>query len=147
MNVRKATYDDLDVWVRLRHDLWPDHALEALTSEARAMLGSENEVCFIATDGACQALGFLEGAVHQGANGPYGHVEGWYVKPEFRQQGYGKEFMGQFEQWCLHRSICMFTSDTESSYPLRPAAHSGGGFRQIHELKIFMKKLQPQGPG
>jgi len=111
------------------------------------MLALENEVCFLVTDEANQVVGFLEGAVHHGPDGPYGHVEGWYVRPEYRQQGYGKRLIGQFEQWCLHRSICLLTSDTVSSYPISPAAHSGCGFTQIHELKIFMKKLQPEGPG
>jgi aminoglycoside 6'-N-acetyltransferase I len=99
-------------------------------------------VCFVVTDESSKAVGFIEGAVHPGPRGPYGHVEGWYVIPEFQKRGYGKELMGQLEQWCLHRAICLLTSDTTASYPISPAAHAQCGFREIHEFKVFMKELQ-----
>jgi aminoglycoside 6'-N-acetyltransferase I len=106
------------------------------------MLESHEEVCFAVTDESSQVVGFIEGAVHPGPKGPYGHVEGWYVRPEFRKQRYGKELIGRFELWCLHRAICLLTSDTTASHPISAAAHAGCGFRQIHELKIFIKELQ-----
>ncbi len=146
MIIRKPEQSDLKAWVTLRHALWPKHEIEALAAGARTMLESDVEVCFLATDESSRVLGFIEGAIHSAPSGPYGHVEGWYVVPEFRKQGCGKELMGQFEQWCLHSAICLLTSDTTASYPLSPSAHEGCGFRQIHECKIFMKTLQ-EGPG
>jgi aminoglycoside 6'-N-acetyltransferase I len=142
MNFRTAQEADLANWIALRHALWPDHTLDVLSAEARAVLASQSEVCFLAVDDQAGTVGFLEGAVHPGPKGPYGHVEGWYVEPEFRRQGIGRELVGRFELWCLHRAICLLTSDTDAPYTLSPQAHAGCGFRQIAELKIFLKELR-----
>lgn len=142
MQVRKARHDDLDAWIKLRHALWPGHEIEALAAGAKVILESDDEVCFVVTDELSKVVGFIEGAVHPGPRGPYGHVEGWYVIPEFRKRGYGKGLMAQFEQWCLHRAICLLTSDTTASYPTSPAAHARCGFREIHQFRIFMREVQ-----
>jgi aminoglycoside 6'-N-acetyltransferase I len=143
MKTRTAQEEDLQVWVTLRQALWPEASLDALQAEARALLAADDEICFLGVDEEAHLVGFLEGAIHPSSSGPYGHVEGWYVRPECRRQGYGKALMGQFEQWCLHRAIGLLTSDTTASYPLSPQAHAGCGLRLVHELKIFLKELHP----
>ena len=142
MNTREAQQDDLNDWVGLRHSLWPKHNVDALSKEARDVLGSKDEVCFLLIHPSQGAVGFVEACVHPSPRGPYCHVEGWYVMPEFRGQGHGKELIGCVEQWSLHRSIVLLTSDTEADYPLSPYAHARSGFKKIHELMIFAKELQ-----
>jgi GNAT superfamily N-acetyltransferase len=68
------------------------------------------------------AVGFVEAAVHMGPKGPYGHVEGWYVMPELRGRGHGWALIHHVENWCLHRAICLLTSDTDPAYALSPGA-------------------------
>jgi GNAT superfamily N-acetyltransferase len=143
MKIREAQYSDLEGWVKLRHALWPHHDHAALTRGAKTILDSQQDICFLATDESSQVVGFIEGAIHKAPTGPYAHVGGWYVAPELRGQGNGKDLMSQFEQWCLHRAICLLTSDTTAAYPVSRQAHEGCGLREIHEFKIFMKKLQP----
>jgi len=147
LKIREAIASDLEQWVVLRRALWPTHAIEDLAAEAEAMLESRDEVCFLATTESLEIVGLLEGAIYAGPAGPYGHVEGWYIVPEVRRRGYGKELVGRFEQWCLHRAICLLTSDTDPTYAISPAAHAGCGFRQIAELKIFMMELQSPESG
>jgi aminoglycoside 6'-N-acetyltransferase I len=148
MEIQQARSDDLEAWVALRHALWPTYQLEDLRAEAHGILASDDEVCFLAIEDDERIVGFVEGAVHPGPGGPYGHVEGWFLVPEFRQRGHGRRLVGELEHWCLHRAIYLLTSDTTSSYPISPAAHAGCGLRQIHEFKIFLKQLrQPPLPG
>jgi len=141
MKIRKALHDDLNAWVALRHSLWPNHGVDELKRGARQILESDTEECFLAIDASDKVAGFIEGAVHPSPAGPYCHVEGWYVLPECRRQGYGKKLMGELELWSLHQAIVMLTSDTDPAYSISPVAHEGCGFRQIHELKIFLKEL------
>lgn len=147
MMTRKAQQGDLDAWVGLRHLLWPGHGLSELRSEAEALLSSPDEVCFLILNDQKQPIGFAEAAIHQAPSGPYGHLEGWYVVPDHRGQGFGKELVGCVEDWCLHHAIARLTSDTTSSYPLSPEAHKRSGFKKIHEFTIFMKELQPPAGG
>lgn len=141
MQIRVATEQDLPGWVAARQALWPHHDLGELQRDAQRMLQSLEEVCFLLIDDGGTIAGFLEGQIYQPASGPYAHVEGWYVAPEFRHQGHGRALMSTFEQWCLHRTIARITSDTTPDYPLSPAAHSHAGFRKIHEFTIFLKEL------
>jgi aminoglycoside 6'-N-acetyltransferase I len=147
MKTREAQSSDLEAWVRLRHALWPHSALDALGDEARSILSSPHEVCFLVIHPSQGAVGFAEAALYQSPNGPYCHVEGWYVMPDFRGRGHGKTLVECIEQWSLHRSICLLTSDTDANYPLSPDAHARAGFKKIHELVIFVKDLHhsPQG--
>lgn len=142
MMTRPANREDLEAWVRLRHALWPNQKLDDLRVDAENILASDDDVCFLLVSGANSVVGFSEGAVHQGPQGMYGHVEGWYVAPESRHQGYGNLLISGIEQWCLHRAIFILTSDTTSAYPLSPRAHAGCGFREIYEFKIFLKDLR-----
>ena len=144
MQIREATHADLDAWAALRHTLWPDGPVETARAEAVAILESPDEVCFLLMSPAGDAVGFIEGAVHPGPEGPYAHVEGWYVDPRHRGSGYGQELLGALEPWCLHRAIRRLTSDTTKDYPLSPAAHARAGFRTVHQFTIFMKEL-PRG--
>jgi aminoglycoside 6'-N-acetyltransferase I len=142
MTIHEATEADLEAWVTLRHALWPHHERTELIIEAEQILGSPNDVCMLAFDPVNRAIGLIECTIYQGTPGPYGHVEGWYVEPEFRGQGLGRKLVGQMEQWCLHRCIRTLTSDTDPGFPLSPAGHARAGFRVLRELTIFIKDLE-----
>ncbi len=144
MGVRQADRGDLDAWVDMRIALWPSERREVLLEEAEAILSSPDEVCFMLEVGTDKA-GFIEGAVRQGPSARYGHVEGWYVAPEYRRLGHGRELMGRLEQWCLHREICRMTSDTGRAYPISPKAHAGCGFVKAGSMDIFVKKACSAG--
>jgi aminoglycoside 6'-N-acetyltransferase I len=143
VKIRQAEEADLEAWAALRRALWPRYAEDALLDGARAILASPNEVCFLLVGPESRAVGFVEAAVHTGPDGPYVHVEGWYVAPEFRGRGHGRALIQRVENWCLHRAICLLMSDTDPAYPLSPDAHARAGFRKLHDLTIFIKELQP----
>lgn len=142
MDFHEAAPEQIEAWTDLRHALWPDHERTEIRAEADRILESSDQTCFLASRPDGEVIGFIECALYMGPKGPYAHVEGWYVKPEHRRQGIGRELMSQVEQWSLHRSICILTSDTESKYPLSPGAHARSGFRQLHQLTIFIHDLE-----
>ncbi len=142
MKTRKAKKNDLDAWVKLRYTLWPESTPDALLAEAKSILTSLNDVCFLLFSPSEDLEGFIESSIYSGTEGPYAHVEGWYVSPKFRGQGLGKKLIEEIEQWCLHRTISILTSDTTANYPLSPDAHASSGFKKVHEFSIFIKELQ-----
>ncbi len=145
MKTREALYSDLEAWVGLRHSLWPKSNHADLLNEAKAILKSKNEVCFLLIHPSRGSVGFSEAALHSSSKGFYCHVEGWYVMPEFRGHGHGKELIECIESWTLHRSINLLTSDTIEDYPMSPEAHARAGFKIIQKITIFAKELrQPE---
>lgn len=144
MDVRQLQREDVDVWVALRRELWPDARTDELRADADRVLTSPDEVCFLLFDPTRGAVGFLEGAVHPGPTEPHAHVEAWYVAPDLRRQGHGSVLLDRFENWCLHRSICTLTSDTTPEYPISPHAHAANGFRVLTQQIIFIKNLEPR---
>ena len=142
MEIRELQRDDVDAWVGLRGALWPDARPDALLADADRILSSPDEICFLLIHPSRGAVGFIEGAVHRHRETPYTHVEAWYVDPDFRRQGHGAALMDRLENWCLHRTICHLTSDTEARYPISPRAHTSCGFRVLAQQTIFIKELQ-----
>ncbi len=140
LTIREAEEKDLQPWTELRHALWPDATVDTLSEEARNILSSDDETCFLAVRHNLP-IGFAEVALHTGSSGRYAHLEGWYVVPEHRGRGVGTELADHVEQWCLHRAIARLTSDTTRDYPLSPGAHARAGFRVLTELTIFVKDL------
>ena len=140
LTIREAEEKDLHLWTELRYALWPDATVAELQEEAQKIFSSDDETCFLAFVDD-RPVGFAEVALHTGSSDRYAHLEGWYVVPEHRGRGIGSELVGHVEQWCLHRAIARFTSDTTPDYPLSPAAHAHVGFRVLTEMTIFVKDL------
>ena len=88
VQVRPAQAPDLAAWAAMRHALWPDADVRALSDEARAMLEGRREAAFIAVrDGV--PVGMAEASlrreyVNGTGSSPVGFLEGWYVVPEWR---------------------------------------------------------------
>ena len=141
MEVCELQRDDVEQWVTLRRALWPRAQPASLLADAERILASPDEISFLLMHPTQGAVGFIEGAVHFGPENSYVHVEGWYVAPEFRRQGHGRELLDRLENWSLHRAIYRLTSDTDPDYPLSPPAHASSGFRVLTQLTIFIKEL------
>lgn len=146
MRIKPLTEDHFDRWLPLRQALWPKESLEQLRDDARRTLADPNQVGFLAflPEEKGRAIGFIEAGLYRdGESGsPRAHIEAWYVDPDFRQRGIGQGLLGHVEQWALHRSIALLTSDTNAEYPVSPDAHAGAGFEKLAELQIFVKRLR-----
>ena len=144
MQLVEATQDYLPSWLSLRRQLWqvPDqHHLQ----EMQEILASPSMVAFLLFDGE-EAIGFVEGALYLTAPRQYGYVEGWYVIPNRRGQGWGARLLDALEQWILHQSIGLVLSDTiPEEYPLSARAHQENGFKELMTIRVFAKQLETDG--
>lgn len=139
MNIRRAEEIDLKTWISLRQKLWPYHSLEELEADSRRILAESNQICFLLMEESVGASGFIEAAIYTCEFQVYCHVEGWYVEPQFRREGFGRELLKEVEHWALHKAIPILTSDTNDKYPASPAAHIRAGFRELQPIRVFVK--------
>jgi len=150
MRVRPARPRDEPEWLRMRIALWPSHSAEDLQSEMQSMLANpEREAVFVAEKpgGLC---GFAEVSLKESAPGcstsPVGCLEGWYVDPDWRQQGIGRRLIEAAETWAKRQDCQEIASDTWSDNAVSRDAHAALGFEEVEVLAHFRKRLT-RGPG
>lgn len=141
MRYESASETTLDDWADLRLALWGGERDE-LADEARQLLVSSTDACFLAHGASDRVLGFIEIAVHQTPDHTYGHIEAWYVRPEARRQGIGVGLIDRAEQWLIRRSVDAVFSDTDPDrYPASLAAHERSGYVPVRQVTL-LKKLR-----
>jgi aminoglycoside 6'-N-acetyltransferase I len=92
MIVRLVEREDKSEWLRMRTALWPespgDHEPEISEFLVRERPGT---AVFVAEQGDGHLCGFIECGSRAYAEGcltsPVGYIEGWWVDPDFREQG------------------------------------------------------------
>src|SRR5215213_6189490 len=116
--VRLLEERDLQEWLRLRKLLWDgvsdaEHREEMLDifehTETQLVLVSETE--------KGNLVGFLEASirpfVEDCVTDNVGYLEGWFVEPEFRQHGVGRELVRNAERWARGKGCVEMASDSE----------------------------------
>lgn len=90
--------------------------------------------------------GFIELNLRNWAEGsladqvPY--IEGWYVDPDLRGQGCGKELVEAAERWAVENGFDELASDAELENTSSIAAHKALGFEEVEKLVCFIKILK-----
>ena len=106
MKVRPISPVDLDAWTALRHELWPRHSPDDLRRES-VELFRRSDTAFFCAEERGEWLGIAEASLRSPARG---HLEGWYVKPEYRRRGVGRALAGAMEavmQWNSREGIAL----------------------------------------
>lgn len=147
MVIRKANIGDLNQWSKMRTALWPN-TNDNHKSEIEEYFSDTSidivQAYLAEIDNA--VIGFLELNIRNFAEGsrsprlPY--VEAWYIEPERRGNGYGKQLMGMAEQWALEQGFKELASDTEIDNYKSIALHNHLGFKETERIVCFLKRLK-----
>lgn len=148
MIIRKVNQNDISAWSEMRTDLWPEtddmHLSEINEYFARSSIDIAQ--VFIG-EVELEPVGFLELNIRNFAEGsrspkiPY--VEGWYIKPGHRSNGYGAQLMRHAEEWAVANGYSELASDTEVENERSIAMHKHLGFTETERIVCFLKKLNP----
>jgi len=150
MAIRPVQPADADEWLRMRMALWPDSTPEEESSEIAHFLALPPRpllpllhaafVCPRPDAGLC---GLVEVSIHDTAPGcttdRIGYLEAWYVDPDWRGQGVGRELAQAAETWAREQGCQEMASDTNPSYPVSPVAHAALGYQEVE--RFFRKDL------
>ena len=151
MLVRPVQPSDADEWLRMRMALWPDSTPEKEAGEIAHFLAIPPRpvlpmlhaafVCPRPDAGLC---GLAEVSIHKTAPGcttdRIGYLEAWYVDPDWRGHGVGRELVQMAEAWARTQGCREMASDTDPSYPMSPVAHAALGYQEVE--RFFRKDLQ-----
>jgi aminoglycoside 6'-N-acetyltransferase I len=151
MRVRLLGPHDLRSWCGMRQALWPEAAAQDLIREAEAYLDGAGplQAVFLAEGPAGELLGMLELSLRSYAEGcrgaPVPYVEAWYVVPEARRRGVGRDLLAASEAWSGARGYAEIASDALLDNLVSERAHRALGFEEVERAIHFRKDLQTGG--
>ena len=158
IRIRHVQPGDAARWAELRAALWPEEAgghaedIARFFAHPRRRRGQDPEAVLVAVARGTKAplLGFAELSRRVYAEGcetsPVGFLEGWYVVPEWRQEGVGRALVSAAEAWARTRGFREFASDALAENEVSAAAHRALDFEEVGLIRCFRKDLRPSPP-
>jgi aminoglycoside 6'-N-acetyltransferase I len=145
ITIRRLRSSDRGRWLELRHRLWPHASRARLREEVAYLLARRDFVAFVAVEPAGELVGFIEATLHADAPGcrthPVAYLEGWYVEPDYRRQGTGRELVRRAERWAVERGCREIASDALVENSVSRTAHRALGYSEVELLAHFRRTL------
>ena len=148
MVVRPAKPEDASALCQFRCALWPDGSADEHARELQAWFegrAREPRAIFVWEGPTGALFGFSEASIHPYAEGcrtdHVGYLEGWYVTPNARKQGIGRDLVLAAEEWARNQGCTEFASDAAVNNAVSTAAHKALGFEEAGIIRCFRKDL------
>ncbi|MBO5145078.1 MAG: GNAT family N-acetyltransferase [Lachnospiraceae bacterium] len=141
----QAARNDASAIAQMAVKMWNHHTIEELADEFEEIIDSDESVIYIlsiknqpAGFAQCQLRhDYVEGT----SSSPAGYLEGIYVEPEYRKQGYAGALLQRCEAWAKDKGCAEFASDCELDNKAGYAFHLKIGFLETNRIICFTKKL------
>jgi aminoglycoside 6'-N-acetyltransferase I len=146
MDYRKAERSDLEDWLGLAGQLWPDRSREELRRILVEVLESDKEDAFMVHAADNRAIGFMNVSLRfdyvPGAeNSPVAYVEGLYVEEEFRNRGVARRLVERAEEWAREQGCVQLASDALLKNNGSQAFHQKLGFEEVERTVSYIKSV------
>ncbi len=132
----------------MRVALWPDGSEAEHRADVERFLAgeaAEPQTVLLAEDRDQRVVGFAELSIRayaEGCRSPrVAYLEGWFVIPEARRQGFGRALVAAAEEWGRSQGCTEFASDAHPDNDVSHAAHLTAGFTEVGMVRCFRKDL------
>lgn len=144
--VRRLIEKDISEWFRLRKMLWDELPDEEHKSEMRDIYEhTETQLVLVAETSGAKLVGFLEASIRPFVEDCHsedvGYLEGWFVEPEYRENGIGGKLVRAAENWARKKGCEEMASDAEVGNELSLTAHQSLGYEETSRLVHLRKDL------
>ena len=145
MRVREYREADWPEWLRMSLALFPEESADDLASGMREHLAREDAAVFVAERDDGSIAGFVEAGARPYADGcvtsPVGYVEAWYVDPDMRRRGVGRDLLAAAESWARGRGYHEMASDARLDNDVSHVAHRRAGYAEVDRVVQYRKAL------
>ena len=143
--IRKAELKDIRDVACLAVRLWPEHAVEEMEAEYRALLSDADCAVYLSEQNG-EANGFAQCQLRRDyvegtETSPVGYLEGVFVDEAFRNKGVAKQLLKACENWAAEKGCTEFASDCEFTNTDSLRFHLHAGFTEANRIICFVKKL------
>lgn len=144
--VRPLQEKDIGEWFRLRKHLWEGSTDEEHKAEMRDIYEhTETQLVLVAETEDEKLIGFLEASIRPFVEDCHsdhvGYLEGWFVEPEYRKHGIGRNLVRTAENWARSKGCEEMASDSEIGNDLSLKAHLNLGYEETSRLVHLRKDL------
>ena len=144
--IRPLKESDLPEWFRLRRLLWDESSEEEHKAEMLDIYEhTETQLVLVAENERGGLIGFLEASIRPFVEDCHtdhvGYLEGWFVEPEYRRGGVGRELVRSAERWARKKGCTEMASDAEIGNDLSLQAHLKLGYDETSRLVHLRKDL------
>lgn len=144
ITIRELRAADIELWLGMYRQLWPNHGDEALIAEMKRIFKSSKRSAYVAEHEG-KAVGFAEYALRDYANGchsqPVPFLEGVWVSDAYRSQGIARALVEYLERKARLAGFTEFGSDVELSNYQSQLMHERLGFEQTEKVIFYRKVL------
>jgi aminoglycoside 6'-N-acetyltransferase I len=139
-------------WLKLRGALWPDTSKVDHEAElARILRKPDRGMAFLALTPESECVGFAEASLRSDyvngcATSPAGFLEGIFVEPAHRGNGYARALIQKVEDWLVSRGCSEFASDALVGNLISHKMHRALGFEETERVVFFRKPLVARRP-
>jgi aminoglycoside 6'-N-acetyltransferase I len=120
---------------RLYPDVDPDEINQWFAASESGGTHLVGIAVLVADRGDGRLAGFVEIGSRTYAEGcissPVAFLEGWYVDPDARRRGLGRQLVDAAESWALERGYLEIASDTELENEISLKAHTALGYEEV----------------
>ena len=130
----------------MRKALWPSCSIERHALETDQILSSDDFV-LVAELAESKLVGFAEVSIRRDhvegtKTSPVPYLEGWYVDPDYRGKGIGKELIKTIKEIVTKEGYKELASDAEIDNQLSIDIHKNIGFQEVGRSVHFVKSLE-----
>lgn len=146
MTILPVTEHDIDDWLQLTLELWPDYTPDEMHAITSAIVQSPKETAFLVRDEQGAAIGFMNLSLRYdyvpgATQKPVAYIEGLYVRAAYQGQGIGRQFIQQAEQWAQQQGCRELASDALIDNTASAEFHSKVGFEEVERTVFFIKPI------
>ncbi len=144
--VRPISGNDINEWFRLRKLLWD----ESTDAEHKAEMldiyeHTDSQLVIVAQLEDGRLVGFLEASIRPFVEDCHsdhvGYLEGWFVEPDYRRYGIGRQLVKAAETWAQSKGCEEMASDAEVGNDSSLRAHLNLGYIETSRLVHLRKEL------
>ena len=147
MKIRPLQAIDRDEWHRMRLALYSDDDPSLIEKEIEQIVeGILPMDVLVAESSSGGLVGFVELTVEHNVVGckssPVGYIGSWYVDPDQRRAGVGRQLLLAAEGWASERGCREMGSDCELDNDVSRQAHTQIGYMETERLIHFRKPIE-----
>jgi aminoglycoside 6'-N-acetyltransferase I len=145
MKFTEITRDEYSAWKQIRMELYSALDDDYHNKEMETINSSDQWYCRLIKSDADEVMGMLEISYRNIVDGcissPVPYIEGLYLYPQYRNNGYGTEILKMIITWCKEQGYTELATDAQIINTDAHRFYKSAGFEETDRVVEFRLDL------